>query len=159
MTKTSPLDIEIERHYKHNFIVNFLDGTFFWLGASFFAYRTILPVYIAHLTSSEFAIALLSMIVSTGWLLPQLFTSNWVQRLPQKKYAPVDIGFWTERLPILLLAPSAWLATISTELALIASLICVTWHIVGAGVIAVGWQDMIAKIFPGRSHRAAQVQP
>lgn len=65
-----------------------------------------------------------------------------------KKYAPVNIGFWTERLPILLLAPAAWLATISTELALLASMLCITWHILGAGVIAVGWQDMIAKIFP-----------
>ena len=28
------------------------------------------------------------------------------------------------------------------------SMICIAWHIMGAGVIAVGWQDMIAKIFP-----------
>jgi len=93
-------------------------------------------------------IALLSVILTTGWLLPQLFTANWTQRLPIKKYAPVNIGLWTERLPIILLVPSAWLATISIELALIASMICIAWHIVGAGVIAVGWQDMIAKIFP-----------
>lgn len=142
------LDLENERNYKHNFIVNFFDGTTFWFGASFFASRTILPVYIANLTKSEFAIALLSVIVSTGWLLPQLFTANWVQRLPLKKYAPVTVGFWAERVPILLLVPSAWLAIYSTELALIASLICIAWHIVGAGVIAVGWQDMLAKIFP-----------
>jgi MFS family permease len=139
---------EIEKNYRHNFIVNFFDGTAFWFGASFFAYRTILPVYIANLTDSEFAIALLSTIIATGWLLPQLFTANWTQRLPLKKYAPVTIGFWSERLPIFLLVPSAWLATISMELALVASMICVAWHIIGAGIIAVGWQDMIAKIFP-----------
>jgi MFS family permease len=34
------------------------------------------------------------------------------------------------------------------ELALVASMICIAWHIIGAGVIAVAWQDMIAKIFP-----------
>ncbi len=140
--------IQIERDYKHNFVVNVLDGTAFWFGASFFAYRTILPVYIANLTDSEFAIAILSVIVSTGWLFPQLFTANWVQRLPLKKYVPVTIGFWVERIPIFLLIPSAWLATISPQLALIASLICVAWHIIGAGVIAVAWQDMLAKIFP-----------
>ena len=149
MTSTiTNLETEIERNYKHNFIVNFIDGTAFWFGASFFAYRTILPVFVANLTDSEFAIALLSVIITTGWLLPQLFTANWTQRLPLKKYAPVNIGFWTERLPILLLIPSAWLATISLELALVASLICIGWHIIGAGVIAVGWQDMIAKVFP-----------
>ncbi len=142
------LETEIKRNYKHNFIVNFLDGTAFWFGVSFFATRTIFPVYIANLTDNELVIALLSVIISTGWLLPQLFTANWVQRLPLKKFAPVNIGFWSERLPILLLVPSAWLATISLELALAASLICIAWHIVGAGIIAVGWQDMIAKIFP-----------
>jgi MFS family permease len=146
--QNTTLEEEIERNYKHNFIVNFFDGTAFWFGASFFAYRTILPVYIANLTDNEFAIALLSTILATGWLLPQLFTAPWVQQLPQKKYAPVTIGFWTERVPIFLLVPAAWLATISKELALVLSLLLIAWHIFGAGTIAVGWQDMMAKIFP-----------
>ncbi len=139
---------EIEQNYRHNFIVNFLDGTAFWFGASFWATRTIFPVYIAHLTDSTFVIALLSVLASTGWLLPQIFTANWTQRLPLKKYAPVTVGFWTERLPVLLLVPAAWLATISKELALVTSLVFMGWHIIGAGSIAVGWQDMMAKIFP-----------
>ena len=148
MPYSTNFEAEIERNYKHNFIVNFLDGTTFWFGASFFAYRTILPVYIANLTDNEFTIALLSTIVATGWLLPQLFTANWVQRLPLKKFVPVNVGFWTERLPILFLVPVAWLSTISREIALILSLLLISWHIIGAGVIAVGWQDMLAKIFP-----------
>ncbi len=148
MTNESKLEAEVERNYKHNFLVNFFDGTAFWFGASFFAYRTILPVYIANLTDNEFAIALLSTIVATGWMLPQLFTAQWVQSLPVKKFAPVNIGIWAERLPILLLVLAAWIATRSKEISLILSLIFITWHIVGAGIIAVGWQDMLAKIFP-----------
>jgi MFS family permease len=148
MAEINNIQAEIEKNYKHNFIVNFFDGTAFWFGVSFFAYRTILPVYISNLTQSEFVIALLSMILSTGWLLPQLFTAKWVQRLPLKKYAPVTVGFWTERLPILLMVPAAWLATISRELSLVISMILIAWHIIGAGAIAVGWQDMLAKIFP-----------
>jgi MFS family permease len=31
---------------------------------------------------------------------------------------------------------------------MVASLLCIGWHIVGAGAIAVGWQDMLAKVFP-----------
>lgn len=147
-SSTTNFEAEINRDYKHNFIVNFFDGTVFWFGASFFATRTIFPVFIANLTDSDLAIVLLSVIIATGWLLPQLFTANWTERLPLKKYAPVNVGFWTERLPILLLVPAAWLATISIELALVASMICIAWHVIGAGVIAVGWQDMIAKIFP-----------
>jgi MFS family permease len=122
--------------------------TAFWFGASFIATRTILPVYVSQLTDSEFAIGLLATIVGTGWLLPQLFTANWVQRLPVKKIVPVRVGLYAERLPVLLLVPAAWLAIRSPELALIVFFILISWHIFGAGTIAVGWQDMLAKIFP-----------
>jgi len=148
MTKSTQIELEIEQNYKHNFIVNIFDGTAFWFGASFFAYRTIFPVFISNLTDSEFAIAILSTIIATGWLLPQIFTANWVQQLRLKKFAPVNVGFWTERLPVFLLVPSAWLATVSYRWALVASLVCIGWHIIGAGAIAVGWQDMLAKVFP-----------
>lgn len=148
MSILATVEAEVERNYKHNFIVNFIDGTAFWFGASFFSYRTILPVYLANLTESEIAIGLLSTIIATGWLLPQLFTANWTQRLPVKKVAPVKWGFFTERMPIFLLIPAAWLATVNTTLAIIAFFILITWHLFGAGLIAVGWQDMIAKIIP-----------
>jgi MFS family permease len=139
---------EVERNYRHNYVVNVLDGTFFWFGASFMAARTILPLYVSHLTDSTFAIGLLATITATGWLLPQLFTANWVQRLPVKKVVVVQLGFFAERVPVFLLILSAWLATKSEMIALITFFIFITWHVVGAGAIAVSWQDMLAKIFP-----------
>ena len=36
MTDPINIEAEIEKNYKHNFAVNFLDGTAFWFGASFF---------------------------------------------------------------------------------------------------------------------------
>jgi len=151
---STDFETEVERNYRHNFTVNMLDGTTFWLGLSFMATRTILPLYVSHLTDSTLAIGLLAMIVSTGWLLPQLFTANWVQRLPVKKVIVVRVGLYAERLPVFLLILSAWLATRSQTLALVTFFIFLTWHVVGAGVIAVGWQDMMAKVFPtGRRGR------
>jgi MFS family permease len=144
----SSLDQEVERHYRHNVVVNVLDGTCFWFGSSFIASRTILPLYVSHLTDSRLLIGLLAVISATGWLLPQLFTANWVQRLPRKKVAPVHVGLFTERLPVLLMVPAAWLATRSPRLALIAFFVLFAWHVGGAGVVAVGWQDMLAKIIP-----------
>lgn len=144
----SDFEREVERHYRHNVVVNVLDGTCFWLGSSFIASRTILPLYVSHFSDSELVIGLLSMIVSTGWLLPQLFTANWVQRLSRKKVVPVNLGLFTERLPIILMAPAAILSTRFPTLALIAFLMLVAWHVVGAGVVAVAWQDMIAKVIP-----------
>jgi MFS family permease len=138
----------VREDYGHNFVVNVLDGTFFWGGASLIAPATILPLYVSRLTDSTFLIGLLSMIASTGWLLPQLFTANWVQRLPRKKVLPVNVGILTERLPVVLLALSSVVAASRPTLALVAFFVCFTWHTVGAGVVAVAWQDMIGKIIP-----------
>ncbi|HKJ28344.1 MAG TPA: MFS transporter [Anaerolineales bacterium] len=141
------IQAEIDGNYKHNFTVNVIDGTFFWFGASFFATRTIAPLFLSYLTDNTLAFGILAMVVSTGWLIPQLFTANWVQNLPIKKIAPVNIGFFTERLPIMLLPLAAWLALRSESLAVIVFIMLISWHVIGAGVVAVGWQDMLAKIF------------
>jgi MFS family permease len=142
---------EINRHLKHNYIVNFIDGTAFWLGSSFFATRTILPLFITQVSNSTLAIGILSAIVSTGWLLPQLFTANWVRRQPVKKIIPVNFGFFAERMPIIGLVLAAWLANWSMTAALVFGLFCAAWFQIGSGIIAVGWQDMVAKLFPTKT--------
>ncbi len=141
------IQTEIDQNYKHNFLVNVLDGTFFWFGASFFATRTIAPLFLSYLTDSTFAFGILSTVVSMGYLIPQLFTANFVQNLSVKKVVPVKWGFFTERLPILLLPLSAFAAFYSYPLAVVLFLLFISWHILGAGVVSVGWQDMLAKVF------------
>ena len=118
------------------------------IGASFFASRTIAPLFLSYLTDNTFAFGLLALIASTGWSLPQLFTANWVQHLPIKKVVPVVHGFWWERVPVLLLPLAAWAALKSTDLAIVLFLLLYAWHVFGSGIVAVGWQDMIAKVFP-----------
>ena len=144
----SDFEREVERNYRHNAVVNILDGTFFWFGASFIASRTILPLYVSHFTDSKLALGLFSMIAATGGLFPQLFTVNWIQKLPRKKVGVVNVGLFTERLPVALMVPAAWLATRSPTLALLAFFVLFAWHWFGAGVVAVSWQDMLAKIIP-----------
>jgi MFS family permease len=145
----STFESEVERNYRHNFIVNFLDGTTFWAGASFINASTILPLYINHFTDSKLLLGLIPAIASGGWLLPQLFTANRIQQLPKKKVVPVVWGFYSERMPLILLALSAWMfAGSSPTLALVAFFLTYAWHTVGAGIIAVGWQDMVAKVIP-----------
>lgn len=147
-TSTNDIDQEIARNYRFNAIVNILDGTCFWFGASFIAVRTILPLYVSHFTESKLALGLLSVIASTGWLLPQLFTANLVQRLPRKKVMVVNVGLFTERLPVLLMVPAALLSVRFPTLALILFFVLFAWHTLGAGAVAVSWQDMLAKIIP-----------
>ena len=149
----SSLDHEIERNFRHNAFANFLDGSFFWFSLSFIATNTIVPLWISRLTDSKLLIGLGPALHVAGWYLPQLFTANWVHRLPRKKVAPVRVGFFTERLPLLLLAPAALLATRSKPLALVAFFFLFGWSSIGAGAVAVGWQDLFAKVIP-RDRRA-----
>jgi len=109
-------------------------------------------IYVTHFTQNPLLIGLISVISSGGYLLPQLFTSNMVERSPIKKFFPVKLGFFLERIPVFLLAPTAfWLALRSPALALFVFFILFAWQNFGAGVVLVGWQDMIAKIIPVQS--------
>jgi MFS family permease len=140
---------QMARDYRWNFTVNALDGASFWFGMSFIAATVILPLYVSHFTDNPIFIGLIPFISAAGYLVPQLFSANAVERAPRKKFFPVNLGFFLERLPIFLLGPAAFLlATNQPALALAAFFVLYAWHCFGAGVIIVGWQDMIAKIFP-----------
>ena len=140
---------QIERNYRWNFLVNSLDGASFGFGMSFFSSEIILPLFVSHFTDNPLFIGLISFLGWGGVLVPQLFTANAVERAPRKKFFPVTLGFFLERLPIFLLAPMIYfLATSQPILTLVMFFVLYTWHNVGAGVVIVGWQDMIAKIIP-----------
>jgi MFS family permease len=145
----STIQMEIERNYRWNFLVNTLDGASYWFGMSFFSSTIILPLFVSHFTDSPLAIGLISFIGWGGIFLPQLFMANVVERAPRKKFFPVTIGFFLERLPILLLAPAVYFLAIRQPLmTLIIFFVLYAWQNIGAGIILVGWQDMIAKIIP-----------
>lgn len=149
ITNSTDIPQQVERNYRWNFTVNALDGASFWFGMSFISSTIILPLYVSHFTDNPLLIGLIPVLGTAGYLVPQLFTSNAVERAPRKKFFPVNLGFFLERLPIFLLAPSAYfLVTSQPELALLSFFILFAWHTIGAGFIVVGWQDMIAKIFP-----------
>lgn len=139
----------VEQNYRWNFVVNALDGASFWSGASFISAAVVLPLFVSHFTRSPLVIGLISFINVAGPLLPQLFTANAVERAPRKKFFPVTIGFFLERIPILLMAPTAYfLATGLPVAALVVFFLLYAWHCFGAGFVMVGWQDMIAKVIP-----------
>jgi len=142
---------EVKKHFRWNFAVNLLDGAFFWFGINFAAAGTILPLYVRHLTDSDLLIGLVATIAGAGWYLPQLLTANYVGRLPRKKPVVINIGFFTERLAFLGMAASAFLFAVrSPAFALMSFFLSLTWLNVGAGLIAVAWQEMVAKVIPVR---------
>lgn len=148
-TPASTAQQQIERHYRWNFLVNTLDGAAFGFGMSFFSSEIILPLFVSHFTDSPLVIGLIAFLGWAGVLLPQLFTANVVERAPRKKFFPMTLGFFLERLPVFLIAPMTYfLATRQPVLTLVLFFVLYTWHNLGAGIIIVGWQDMIAKVIP-----------
>ena len=148
-TPAAAVQAEIESHYRWNFAVNVLDGASFWFGMSFMSTTVILPLFVSHFTSNPILIGLIPFLTTGGFLLPQVFMGNLVERAPVKKFFPMTLGFFLERLPLFLLAPMTYFLAISRpELALVSFFVLFTWHCLGAGVIIVGWQDMVAKIIP-----------
>ncbi|MBW7886332.1 MAG: MFS transporter [Caldilineaceae bacterium] len=60
----------------------------------------------------------------------------------------INLGFFTERLPIWLLPIAALLAVQQPLLALLLFFLAYAWHGLGAGIIAPAWSDMLARCFP-----------
>lgn len=142
---------EIERNFRWNFVVNALDGAFFWFALTFASSSTILPVYVSYLTDSKLALGLVAALPSVGWLLPQLLTAPFVERMPRKKPFFIWTSLATERIAFLFMAAGAYfLSEPSPKWALIVFFVTLSWHAFGAGTIATAWQEMVAKVIPVR---------
>jgi MFS family permease len=75
--------------------------------------------------------------------------ANAVERAPRKKFFPVTLGFFLERLPVFLIPPAVYFMAIRQPvLTLVIFFVLYAWQNAGTGVIVVGWQDMIAKVIP-----------
>jgi MFS family permease len=142
------LEAEQQRNYRWNFMVNTLDTTSWFFGASLISASTIIPLFISKLTSSTVPIGVAAMIAMGSWHLPQLFTANFIERVARKKPIIVNLGLFLERLPIFVMIGAAALAVRSTTLALILFLVSYAWHSFGAGTLSPAWQEMIARCFP-----------
>ncbi len=146
------MEVEINRHLRHNFIVNVMDGAFFGLALGFASFVTVLPLFVSTMTNSAVLIGLIPAIHNVGWQLPQLFTARQVTGL--SRYKPMVVMTTIhERLPFLGLAAVAWfLPRLGREVALVLTFGLLTWQGLGGGFTATAWQSMIGKIIPAR-HR------
>jgi len=138
----------ILKHYRHNFIVNVLDGAFFGLGLGFASFVTIIPLFINSLTDSTTLIGLIVSIHLVGWQLPQVLTSNRVAGL--RRYKPMVIAMTIhERWPFLGLAGVALLIpVVGAEIAVMLAFLMLVIQALGGGFTATAWQAMIGKIIP-----------
>lgn len=151
MLPLTTLEKNIRKNLRHNVAVGLWDGGLFGVALGFASFSTILPLFVASLTSSALLIGLVPAIHGVGWQLPQLFTASHVARLRRYKRNVLMMTIH-ERIPFLGFAVIALLIpVIGTRLALIITFLLLTWQGLGGGFTANAWTSMISKIIPAES--------
>src|SRR5690349_11235986 len=139
------------KHLRYNVIVNLFDGGFFGLAIGFASFGTILPLFVASMTTSATLIGLVPAVHSAGWLFPQLFTANHTARLRRYKRT-VLLATIHERIPFLGFAMVAFLLPkIGLQAGLFFAFLLLTWQGLGGGFTANPWTSMISKIIPSEA--------
>jgi MFS family permease len=118
---------------------------FFGIGASFTSQTTVVPSFLATLTSSAPLIGLASTIATGGWLLPQLFAANRLAGLTRRKSA-VTIPATVNRSVSLLVGPAILLLAPSlpgAALAVFFVLYLAFWLV--DGIASIAWLDYMGR--------------
>jgi hypothetical protein len=121
------------------------DMFFFGVGASLTSQTTVVPSFLATLTSSSLLIGLASTLATGGWLVPQLFAANRLAGLTRRKSA-VTIPAIVNRSVSLLVGPAiVLLVPVSRPAALVAfyGLYLAFWVV--DGIASVAWLDYLGR--------------
>jgi MFS family permease len=142
------LEVKTHRHLRHNYIVNILDGGFFGFAFGLASFSTVIPLFVANLTTSAVLIGLVPAIHAVGWQLPQLLTARSISRM--RRFKPFVMWMTIhERFPFLALGLVAWfLPGLSERTALVLTFLLLVWQGFGGGFTANAWQNLIGKIIP-----------
>jgi MFS family permease len=127
------------------------DFFFFGVGASFASQTTVIPSFLATLTTSAPLIGLASTLLTGGWLLPQLFAANRLAGLTHRKAAvvvPAIIG----RSIALIIPPAIIILAPRSPGALLAAFFVLyfAFYLVD-GVASVAWLDILGRCLPAQA--------
>jgi MFS family permease len=136
------------RNRRWNFAFFGGDIAFFSLGLSISSSYTILPLFVAHLTPSNVAVALIPAIRALGLYGPQLLVAPLVERL-RRALPFILLATILERVPYLVLALVAIALAGRNAGALLALFFAMIFLALFAGGITYpAWLDMIARSIP-----------
>ena len=146
------LNPEVVKNFRRNFFANIMDSGFWFLGDSFVAAYTIMPVFMSTLTDSPILIGLVPALEGAGWFLPQLFLARHLEGKSRRLPLVLKLGL-LDRLPILLLAISTFfILNVSRDFAVVMFLVFYSIKVFSSGLVALPWQELIATVIPV-SHR------
>jgi MFS family permease len=149
VTEQQRFERQVETHFRWNFRVNLIDAIFYSLGLNLVSQATIMPLLVSELTDSKVLIGLIPATYRVSYLLPQILTANYTERLRVNKPFVLLVGSVGERLPYLLIGLAVWrLASPAPAWAL--ALFFLLWGMTAAsnGTVTPAWYSMIAKVIP-----------
>jgi len=140
-----------EEHTRWNFNVIVAESSAFITGRSWVDPVAVLPLFIQSLTPSTFIVGLVTTLQRLGYMVPQLpmaaVLGHRPRRLPYLRW-----GVLLGRTPFLLFVLYLWLRGVESGTAtLVFMAVGLVFVSAGNGVVAVPWQDIIAKSIPSRS--------
>ncbi len=137
-----------QREIRRSFALGVFNGVAFQFAERLIDPPLILTWFVSQLTSSNLLIGLVAPLGHAGWLLPQIFVSTRIQRMPRKMpgYA---LAASIRALVWLLLAATVWLVN-DPRLLLIGFFVLYTTARFSAGLAGLVFLDVIAKTIPAR---------
>lgn len=157
---TTPQHHDAE-HTRWNFAVITAESSAFMIGLAWVDPATVLPLFIYRLTHSTVFVGITPVLQRLSYMLPQLLVASLVGHRPRR--APLlRWGVLIGRLPFLAFVVFLWLAGLENAALVVWFMIAgYVFTAMGNGVVAVPWQDIIAKSIPpqlrGRFFAAQQV--
>ena len=140
---------EIVKNTRFNFFVNSANAAFYTVAMSFASIITLLPLFIQKLGGSNLQIGLIPALAFLGYMVPGIFTANYIEKLPRKLSFVQKITL-IERIPFLILALSClFLASSHPKLTILVALLCLVLITFTSGSITPAWLGYIVKVTPG----------
>jgi MFS family permease len=149
MTDRDSFQRQVESNLLWNFCVNLIDGIFYSFGLNLVSRATIMPLLVSELTASKIAIGLIPATYDLSYLLPQILTANYTERLRRQKPFVMLLGSLGERVPYLLIGLVVWwLARPAPMMTLVAFYLLWATTAASNGIVTPAWYSMIAKVIP-----------
>jgi MFS family permease len=136
------------REIRRSFALGVFNGAAFEFAERLIDPPLILTWFVSQLTSSNLLIGLVSPLGPAGWLLPQVFVSARVQRVPYKMPSYI-LAAAIRTVCWLLLAAAVWLLD-DPRLLLISFFALYTIARLSAGLGGLAFFDVVAKTIPAR---------
>jgi MFS family permease len=135
-------------HTRWNFVIISMESSAFQTGMAWTDPSTVLPLFVRSLGGSTVLVGLVPVLQRLGWILPQLPMAAIVGHRP-RRLPFLQWGVFVGRLPFLVFLAYLWLHGLGEQHFVLAFMLFAYFCVaLGNGVVAIPWQDIIAKSIP-----------